>query len=250
MTQDMEPVVPVESPSSEAPQLSFGSKLWYLFVDPRKTFASIVPNHTWIILWLLVAAITICAYMPIKGIVKQSQMQKVEEQLKSNPQVSEQQRAEILEKMESRFDSPFSLLFIPAVQLIMLFIVAGILLFLGNIILGGNCGYLKMLNAYAWTMMIVIPGSIVTVPMMMAKGSMDVSLGLGVLTSADTGAFLKKFLTSFELFGLWQVWLSSVAVSVLAKIPSKKAFVAVFISWLIWVVIQGGLATIGFQFGA
>jgi hypothetical protein len=39
-------------------------------------------------------------------------------------------------------------------------------------------------------------------------------------------------------------------VSVLAKVPSKKAFVAVFISWLIWVVVQGGLATIGFQFGA
>jgi len=250
MTSDQEPIVSVESPADQTPHLGFGAKLWNLFFDPRKTLASIVPNHEWIILWLLVSAISIGAYMPIKSIVKQSQIQQVEERLKSSSQVTEQQRAEILERMESQFDKPLNLLWIPAVQLVILAVVAGILLFLGNIILGGNSGYLKMLNAFAWTMMIVIPGSLVTVPMVLAKGSMDVSLGLGVLTSAETGAFVKKLLSSFELFALWQVWLSSTAVSVLARVPAKKAFVAVFVAWLVWVIVQGGLATIGMQFGA
>ena len=250
MTPENEPVVSVAPVSSDEPRLGFGGKLWNLFVDPRRTFASIIPNHEWIIIWLIVSAISLVAYMPIKGIVKQSQIERVEEQLKSNPQVTEQQRAEIIEKMQSQFDNPVYLLFVPGVQIFMLVVVAGILLFLGNIILGGNCGYLKMLNAYAWTMMIVIPGSIVTVPMVMAKGSMDVSLGLGILTSAETGPFLKKLLSSFELFALWQVWLSSTAVSVLAKVPAKKAFGAVFVAWLVWVIVQGGLATLGVQFGA
>jgi len=250
MTSDQEPIVSVESPATQAPQLGFGAKLWNLFFDPRKTFASVVPNHEWIILWLLVSAISIGAYMPIKGIVKQSQIQKVGEQLKSNQQIPEEKRAEIIENMESQFENPINLLWIPAVQLVILAVVAGILLFLGNIILGGNSGYLKMLNAFAWTMMIVIPGSLVTVPMVLAKESMDVSLGLGVLTSAETGPFVKKLLSSFELFALWQVWLSSTAVSILARVPAKKAFVAVFAAWLVWVIVQGGLATIGVQFGA
>ncbi len=251
MDLNSEPMEMVEQPPiNEEPQLGFFGKLWNLFVDPRKTFASIKPNHEWVILWVVVAAISICAYMPIKDVVKQSQIERVTEQLKANPQVTETQRAEILEKMESQFENPLYLLFVPATQLVVLAVVAGILLFLGNILLGGNCSYLKMLNAYAWTMMIVIPGSIVTVPMVMAKGSMDVSIGLGVLTSADTGPFIKKLISSFELFALWQVWLSSVAVSVLARVPGKKALVAVFVAWLVWVVVQGGLATLGVQFGA
>jgi hypothetical protein len=250
MTLEQEPIVAAETPMNQAPRLSFGAKLWNLFVDPRKTFASIVPNHEWIILWILVSAISLGAYMPIKSVVKQSQIEQISERLKSNPQVTEEQRAQIMERVESQFENPLYLLFVPATQLVMLVIVAGILLFLGNIILGGNTGYLKMLNAYAWTMMIVIPASIVGVPMVLAKGSMDVSLGLGVLTSAETGPFLKKLISSFELFGLWQVWLASTAVSVLSKVPPKKAFGAVFVAWLIWVIVQGGLATIGVQFGA
>ncbi len=245
-----EPIMTPGPTAGEPPRLGFGGKLWNLFFDPRKTFASIVPNHEWIILWLLVSAISIGAYMPIKGIVQQSQIQKVGEQLKSNPQVTEEKRAEMIENMQSQFENPLYLLFVPGIQIFVLAIVAGILLFLGNIILGGNSGYLKMLNAYAWTMMLVIPTSLVTVPMVMAKQSMDVSLGLGALLSSEAGPFVKKLVSSFELFALWQVWLSSLAVSVLANVGARKAFVSVFVAWLIWVVIQGGLAAIGMQFGA
>jgi hypothetical protein len=84
----------------------------------------------------------------------------------------------------------------------------------------------------------------------MAKGSMDVSLGLGVLASAETGGFLKQLLSSFELFGLWQVWLSSVVVSVVANVNSGKALWAVFGVWFVWVLAQSGLALLGVQLGA
>jgi len=233
----------------QPPRLGFGAKFWNLFVDPRKTFASIGRSHEWIILWIIVAVVSIAAYMPMKKIVQHDQIARVEERLQKTPQVTAEQRQEILDRMRSQFDNPLYLLFVPGAQIVILVIVAAILLFIGNILLGGNTSYLKMLNAYAWTMMIVIPSSIVTVPLVMAKGSMDISLGLGALTTAETGAFVKKVLSSFELFGLWQVWLSSVAVAVLAGVRTGKAFAAVFVTWLIWVLIQGGLATLGISFG-
>lgn len=237
-------------PMGEPEPLGFGAKLWNLYVDPRKTFASIRNNHEWVILWLLVSVISIAAYLPMKDIVRQSQISAVEERLDQNPQMSEEQRAEILNRMEEQFDNPIYLVFVPISQILMIVIVAGVLLFIGNILLGGTAGYLKMLNAYAWTMMLVIPGSIVTVPLVMAKGSMDVSIGLGVLAGAETGPFLKKLLSSFELFGLWQVWLSSVAVSVIANVDGRKALYSVGAAWLVWVIIQAGLATLGISFGA
>lgn len=234
--------------ATTAPVLSFGTRLWKLFFDPRKTFGGIRANHEWIILWLLTAAISIGAYLPIKSIVVDTQMAQVVEQL-DKTDLPEERREEILESVEGRFENPLYLLFVPGSQLILLLFVSGFLLFIGNILLGGTTSYLKMLNAYAWTMLVVIPGSLITVPLVMAKGSMDVSIGLGVLTSPETGAFVTQFLSSFELFGLWQVWLSSVAVAVLAGVETGKAFWAVFGTWLVWVLAQSGLATIGVKFG-
>lgn len=248
MVQLNEGVTGGQAPEPEAPALSFGTKLWNLFFDPRKTFGSVRANHEWIILWVLTAAITIGAYLPIKSIVKETQMAQVVEQL-DKTDLPEERREEILESVESRFENPMFLLFVPGSQLILLLLVSGFLLFIGNILLGGTTSYLKMLNAYAWTMMVVIPGSLITVPLILAKGSMDVSIGLGVFTSSETGAFVKTFLSSFELFGLWQLWLSSVAVAVLAGVETGKAVWAVLGIWLVWVLAQSGLAMLGMNFG-
>lgn len=234
-------------PSTE--KLSFFSKFWNVFVDPRKTFSAIGGGHEWVILWLIVGAVSLGGYFPIKDIVKADQIEQMEKTLGNNPSISAEQRQEIIDQTAKNFDNPVWALLTPVFQLIAIFFVSAILLFIANIILGGNTKFLPMLNAYAWTGIISVLGTIIVVPLIMAKGSMDISLGLGVLTSPDTGPFMKKFLTSFELFGLWQVCLSAVAVSVLAKASMGKAFGAVFVCWFIWVIAQSGLATLGVNFG-
>ncbi len=238
------------TPTGNAPErLGFSGKLWNLFLDPRKTFDSVGDGHEWIVLWLIIAAIALAGYYPIKDIVKTSQIEQVEKQLEGNPGVTPEQRQEIVDNMAENFENPVWLLLTPVFQLIAMLFVAAVLLFIANIILGGNTKFILMLNAYAWTGMLTILGTLVVVPLVMAKGSMDVSLGLGVLASEETGPFVKKVLTSFELFGLWQVWLSSVAVSVLGKAPIGKSFATVFVAWFVWILAQGGLATIGVNFG-
>jgi hypothetical protein len=239
-----------EMPGGESrPRDGFLTKLWNVFANPRRTFENIGSGHEWIVLWLIIGAVSLAGYFPIKDIVKDSQMEQVEAQLDKNPSVTPEQRQQILDSMAENFENPAWALLAPVFQLVAMLFVAAVLLFLANIVLGGNTKFLPMLNAYAWTGMLTILGTLVVVPLIMAKGSMDVSLGLGVLASPDTGPFMKKLLTSFELFGLWQVWLSSVAVSVLGKAPAGKSFAAVFVCWFVWVLAQSGLATIGVNFG-
>lgn len=251
MMSDQIPEVETGTLASEpAQKLGFAEKFWNLFVDPRKLFESINGGHEWVILWLIISVVSIAGYYPIKDIIKAGQMAAVEENLSKNQAITPEQRQEFLDGIEERFENPIYLLYVPAAQIVVLLFVAAILLFVANILLGGNTGYLRMLNAYAWTGMLAILGTLVVVPLVMAKGSMDVSLGLGVLAGPDTGPFMKKVLTSFELFGLWQVWLSSVAVSVLGKAPAGKSFAAVISIWLVWVIIQGGMSTLGINFGA
>jgi hypothetical protein len=59
---------------------------------------------------------------------------------------------------------------------------------------------------------------------------------------------MRKLLSSFEIFALWQLWLSSVAVSVMANVKTGRAFGAIFVFWFIWVLAQSGLATLGINF--
>lgn len=249
MTENM----PVDSsnaataPSCE--RLSFFAKLWNLYVNPRRLFAAIGGGHEWVILWLIIGVVSIAGYYPIRPIVKATQMEQVEKQLANNPGLTAEQRQEVLDGMAANFDNPLFMLLAPVFQLIALVFVAAVLLFIANILLGGNVRFLPMLNAYAWTGMLTILGTLVVVPLVAAKGSMDVSLGLGVLTSPDTNPFIKKVLSSFELFGLWQVWLSSLAVSILGPAPMSKSMTAVFSVWFVWVLIQGGLATLGINLG-
>lgn len=250
MTTESVQTVDSQTHIPETPErLGFMGKFWNLFFDPRKTFANISSGHEWIILWLIMGAVAIGGYLPIKDIVKANQIEQVEKSLAGNAGVTAEQKQEIIDNMSENFDNPAWLLLTPVFQLVALVCAAAVLLFLANIVLGGNVRFLPMLNAYAWTGMLTIIGTLVVVPLVMAKGSMDVNLGLGVLTSAETGAFTKKLLSSFELFGLWQVWLSSVAVSVLSKAAMGKSFVAVFSVWLVWVLVQSGLATLGMNFG-
>jgi len=250
MMTESSPTADMSAPVSGSPErLGFFGKFWNLFVDPRKTFASINGGHEWVILWLVISVVSIAGYYPIKDIVKAGQMETVEKNLAKNDAITPEQRQEILDGIEENFENPIYLLFVPLSQVVVLLFVAAILLFIANILLGGSTNYLPMLNAYAWTGMLAILGTLVVVPLVMAKGSMDVSLGLGVLATEDTGPFVKKVLSSFEFFGLWQVWLSSVAVSVLGKAPTGKSFAAVFAAWLVWVLVQGGLSTLGVNLG-
>ena len=233
----------------QSPTLGFGAKLWSLFVDPRKTFQGVRRNHEWVILWLLVGAISIGGYLPIKDIYKHDQLERAEERLSQMTQLTPEQQEQALSDAEARFENPAFLLIGPVFILLAMVIVAAVLMFLGNIVLGGNTSFLLMLNAFGWIMLIALPEVILKVPLVIAKGSSDVSLGLGVLTGPETTGFLKTFLSSFEVFAIWQVTLSSIALSVLADVDTKKAFWAVFITWMIWVVVKSGLAAIGLDFG-
>lgn len=228
--------------------LSFWGKLTNLFFDPRKCFGSVGRTHEWIILWLLVSSISIIGFQPIKEIVRTSQMAEVNKQLDKSI-VTDTQRAKILQSVNERFDNPLMMLLVPVSQLFVLLFVSAVLLFVGNVILGGTLSYLRILNCYAWTAMIVIPESLVTVPLVLAKGSTDVSIGLSVLTSSETGPFLKSFLTSFEFFGLWQVWLTSVALAVMTGVRTVRAIPVVMGAWLVWVLVKSGMSSLGLSFG-
>jgi len=239
-----EPAVP------EAPSMGMVARFIAVFTDPRKAFASLRKNYEWLVALLIVTVFAMGSYQFTKPLVVQDQLAAIEERLDQNPNIPEERKEEILESVAERFENPVWQFLTPVFLLVALVIGAAVLLFLGNIIMGGQASFLAVMNMFALSWLIVIPETIVKVPLMLSKGSTKVHTSLALLVSSDqANSFLGTLLGKFDLFGLWQLVLVIVGMSVLARCSVSKSAWAVGITWFVWVLIQGGLASLGINLG-
>ncbi len=240
-----EQVVMPEPGIPEPPQIGMLGRFIALFSDPRKAFLSIRKNHEWIVVVLIVAVLSMGSYQLTKPIIIEAQLSSIEERLE-NANIPEERKQEILDDVVERMNNPFLQLLGPVFIVIILLIISGILLFLGNIILGGQTKFLLVMNMLALSWLIAIPETIVKVPLMLSKGSAQVQTSLALLVSADqANTFLGTLLGKFDLFGLWTLGLVIFGMSILTKTSVNKCAWTVGIAWFIWALIQAGLASLG-----
>jgi hypothetical protein len=92
---------------------------------------------------------------------------------------------------------------------------------------------------------------IVKFPLIMMKENLNVQTSLALLLSSnDKDTFLYSVFSSFDIFTIWQVVLVSMGLGVLYKYTTKKAFSAVFILWVIWILVKSVFSTVfGGAFG-
>lgn len=242
-------VPPSEPTVVDSPQMGMLGRFIALFTDPRKAFESVRKNYEWVVALLLVAAVVFTTVQLTKPIIKKDMVTSIEEQLEQFD-VPAERRQEIIDNALARMDNPLWQLLTPVFLLVVLFIGTGILLFLGNIIMGGEARFGYLLNMFALTWLITIPENIIKVPLMISKGSTNVATSLALfLPVGNESKFIETLLGKFDLFGLWQLTLVIIGMSVLCKSSTTKAAWTVGIAWFIWVLIQSGLASLGIQMG-
>jgi hypothetical protein len=117
--------------------------------------------------------------------------------------------------------------------------------------LGGDSNYRRVLSVYSYSSLIAIPAMIVKFPLIMMKENLNVQTSLALLLSPNTeDSFLYRVFSSFDIFTIWQVILVSMGLGVIYKYATKKAFTAVFILWVIWILLKSGLSSVfGGAFG-
>ena len=133
----------------------------------------------------------------------------------------------------------------PVGTLIYLVIVAAVLFFVFNVLMGGDSGFRRVFSVYCYSSLVAIPSMIVKFPLVMMKGNINVQTSLGLLLSPDAkGSFLHSVLSSFDIFNVWQVILVSMGLGVMYKFSTKKAFTTVAILWIIWILAKSGLGSV------
>jgi hypothetical protein len=105
-------------------------------------------------------------------------------------------------------------------------------------------GYKKMMAAVAHVSLIGILSSIIRVPLILAKGTSDVTLSPAAFLPVEQHTtFFYHLLSQLDIFAIWMLGLSALAISVIAGVPTRKATTAVVILWIVLMPIFALLQT-------
>ncbi len=215
--------------------------------NPRKTIQSFpekIQAMDWLVplaLLLLVVGISTWLTGPL---TTEYSMNRQYEMIENNPNLTDDQKEEYLNKLDEQDPSKNLYLKVFAGTLVGLLLEVGVLMVIGSLVLGGSASFLPVWHGVLWVSIIKILEIIVTVVITLSTGQVLVELGLTVLLpDSMTDTMIYYLLLQFGIFAVWRTVLYSMVVSTLYKVEQKKVLVTLFAAWFIFALISAVMIT-------
>lgn len=220
-----------------------------VFTSPSETFKSVARKPQWaapLVLVLIISLALSFFIIPIAMEEAQSDPKAIERMEDARGKMAERGMSE--QQIDDAFAQQQKLgrIFGPISGVVMttvlILAVAGILLLIGNVGLGGQASYSAMVSMYTYSMFIVLLGSIIKLPLIIKQQSVKIFFSLATFLSPETSeTFLYRLLNKFAIFELWQLAVVIIGVAVINKFPTRKAAVPIIALWLLYVVVVSTL---------
>jgi hypothetical protein len=113
----------------------------------------------------------------------------------------------------------------------------------GNFILGGEASFKQVFAMTAWGAMPGIVETIIKVPLMLSKGSMEVFTSPAILLdSAESKTLVYQILAGFDIFTIWKLVLWAIGFRVLYQLNKEKSYAVMAVLFVIYLVISIGFS--------
>ncbi len=210
---------------------------------PGQTFASVRERMTWQD-WFIPTLVAVVAGIVAGLLALPEAMGAGSEMLQEQHEGMTEEQQAMMEQMKAAAPA-MTIVLVPIVSFLVLFLLGGVLLLLANPVLGGEANYGQMLAVTAYASLVKVVQAVVTVPILLATGSLVV-WGPGLLLPEETlNTFAGRVLAGMDIFTLWQVLLMAVGTGVMAGSSTRRALVPLLILWAVWIVVQAGLGSLG-----
>ena len=226
----------MESPQAE---MSVVDRILRVFYAPSETFEAVAEQRSatdWLVPTIVVAMVVFFSTYVTSPIHMAETME----------QMQQQTPTEQSDAMEGTADAILisTLIAAPVMTFVMLFIGAAIYLLVGKL-LGGLLGYSQCLAIVAYTSLIAIPQHVVKTPLVLAKETMNVQIGLGMFLSEEAQkSFGGALLSSIDPFIVWMVVIAGLGLSILGQIERSRAYAGVVAVTLIFLSIGAFFSTL------
>lgn len=229
--------------------LGFFARWANIYFSPKKTFDAVRLRPGWLVPVILLALLGTGFFLWTSN----ARLNDTREQLKKNERLMAlpaEQQQEIFERVESQTKSPISAGIGLVFGLAYFFVVAGILFFVGNVLLGGEARYAQVLGAFAHTGFIAVPEMLVQGFLGTAKGTLKTALSLAAFFPAEaTDSFVYRLVNGFDVFSIWFVSVLIIGLSTIYNFKAGKVAAWVLPLWVLWKVAAAALAGLGMMLG-
>jgi len=220
-------------------EIGIVGRLLRIFYAPGETFEAVAHKHSaadWVVPAILSAAVIVACLVIAAPVMSEFRQQAIEQRMQDMP--AEQREA--VKKSQGMMEAG-TLIVTPIMTFVMLFITAGVYLMLGRL-LGGALSYGQMLAINAYAMLIAIPQQVVKTPLMLAKETPMVQMGLGLVLSEETlHTFGGRLLASIDPFAIWSVLIIGLGLSIVGQIDRNKAYLGAALVSLVWLSIAAAI---------
>ena len=240
---------PLEAPLPDVPKMSELGRLVGVFVSPGQAFKDIVRRPRW---WVpvLISAVVVTGYLySISQHVGWDQIVRSQmERSAAFRNLPAQQRQNTM-ALQLRI-LPYITYFAGLVgSLLNLLVVAAVLKFLADVILGAGIGFKRLMGITAYgflpnTLMAVLATIVMYLtPPDEFDMNNPLMFNLGALVSSPP--WLKALGASFDLFSLWVMVLLSIGMAAASrKMSAGKAFFMLLFPWALIVIMRVGVAAL------
>jgi hypothetical protein len=229
-----------------APQQEIGiiGRMLRIFYAPGETFEAVAQQRStadWLAPAILSVAITVGSLVVISPVMSEFRQQALEQQMQNMPP----EQREMMKSSQGMMEIG-TLIAAPIMTFVVLFITSGIYLVLGRL-LGGTLQYGQALTINAYAMMIAIPQQIIKTPLILAKGTPMIHMGLGLALSEEMlQTFGGRLLSSLvDPFAIWSIIVVGIGLSIVGQIERTKAYRGAALIAVGWLAIAAAMAGLG-----
>lgn len=210
----MEAQEPVAGAVPDGPKANEFVSLGTIFVNPKGTFAAMAERPRFILamIVLVVLMAAMSATMFQSGVIRDETLAKMEAKGTPEPQI---------EATAQFFDSPMGLVFGTVGNIIgipfAILVSAGLLMFLGNLMLGAKLRFPHYLSAATYGSVVGLVDHAIRTALVVSKESLDIRLGLGILFGEEIGFAVRVLDSMTDPFLLWSMAITALGVAVYAR---------------------------------
>ena len=243
-TNDNGAVAGIPEASPPGASRSIWSIMAGVFTAPAQAFTDFKPKPR-----ILIPIIIIVVVASVAAVLLAEQSAMLQYEMMRDSTTLPQQA---LDQMRESAESPNyinSAIFGPVPIIIITVLSALLAWFLGSFVFGGEAKFKQIWGVELLAMLIAQLGGLVKVPLVLAKGSMHVSLGLAaVYPNQAFTSIVYMFLYYLDIFAIWSLVVTGIGYSVIFGISRGKGYTMSIIITVLFSLLGIGLTAFGMGF--
>jgi len=243
MENVMAPAAPVEK--VHHPGLGFKG-LWQVFVAPSQLFAKVKEDPKVLVPYIVLGLAILGLMLLLADYILQAQMQseQFQKSLEQRGVTREQLTGQVLTfmKLSTVAAGTLGMLLVPL-------LIAALAAFWGKFVFAGRASFKALLSVSLFGEVLYALGSYVTIPLVMAKKSILVSLSAAaLLPNPDLTSLSYALLSKISLFHIWELIVLGIGFSIILGLPRNKGIWVAVLSMGLLAILHALSSGIGAMF--